>query len=143
VFVAPQITTLLGTAPQLGPVGSCRAFFIFNQLILNKMLNKTQTTAKVLAISSPSKELANNTETNPFYMAKIVNDAITYTQEFVTAKGDKMVIAQIKVAINDGKPFNASILSYEIDEFCKKFTANDEIKVYISTNAKGYKTADC
>lgn len=107
------------------------------------MLNKTNTTAKILAISSPSKELPNNNESNPFYMAKIVSNAITYTQEFKTAKGDTMVIAQIKVSINEGKPFNASILSYEIEDFCKKFSTNDELKVYISTNAKNYKTADC
>lgn len=102
------------------------------------MLTATQTTAAILSISSPSKGLENGT-----YSAKIVSNSIVYTNEFTTKKGDKMVIAQIKVAIDGQKPFNCAVLSYDLKDFCAKFSENDALEVYVSVNTKGYKTADC
>lgn len=104
------------------------------------MLTATQTTAKVLQILAPSNEL-----TEGSHKAKIVSEVVTYSNEFKVGDKEKMVIAQILVAIEGQKPFNCAIFSDDVATFCSKYSKGDGLDIYIQKNAKNpnYKNASC
>ena len=83
-------------------------------------------TASQLIISAPPKSI----EPNKVYNAKIV-DGLTFKEIKLKKTGESRLIASVKVAIDDHKPFLASLLSEDFNEFANTKNLNDTVSVFI------------